>query len=118
MKQSEAKNYMKVLGLNTEKNVVSKLLSTHNYELESEEALHKFAVSFLEFSILQGFENVRVYVYRQNNMIERMIALPTGVGVKIATLEQVQEYIKDFDEDKQYMLIIEVQPGVFSIVSK
>ena len=118
MKQHEAKIYMNVLGLNAEKNVVSKLLSTHSYELESEKALHDFAVSILSFSMLHGYENVEIYVYRQNNVIERMIALPTGVGVKFTTLEQMQECIKDLDEDKQYMLIIEVQPGVFSIVSK
>lgn len=118
MKQSEAKIYMKVLGLNSEKNIVNKLTSSEKYELESEEALYAFTMSLLKISMLHGFEDVRVYVYRQNNIIERMIALPTGVGVKIATLEQMQEYIKDLDKDKQYMLIVEVQHDVFSIVSK
>lgn len=119
MTQKEVKQYVKALGLENKNNVVA-AAEEPKVEIESEQEMISFVTDFLYRSLFSvgWIDSAPVYVYRLDGSIQLAYLDLTGVIVTKKSLKDARNYTEKYVNKQNYMLLIETEPDIFSVVSK
>ena len=119
MTQKEVKQYVKALGLENKNNVVA-AAEGPKVEIESEQEMISFVTDFLYRSLFSvgWIDSAPVYVCRLDRSIQLAYLDLTGVIVTKKSLKDARNYTEKYVNKENYMLLIETEPNIFSVVSK
>ena len=121
MRENKAKKQIKNLGLEHAHNGIKRALGLKSMKFENEAELIKTGVQIVRGSIAKyGFTyRVTMYIYEADEKVRLIFNDSKGISVtEKMPLDAAREYVRECGKNEDYMLMIEVAPNEYDLVSQ
>ena len=121
MTVKEAKKYIKKLGLEKAHNAIQRIEDSKESVIETEELLYYTAFRLVKCCVGEHNDTYRVtlYILRYDGTAQFFFNEECGInGSRKAPLQDVREYADKFSADEDYMLMVEIKPNRYVLVSQ